>query len=54
MSNPFQDFLSLPYAQLEELNLHAKAQRAARIPIDTLQEERLKYLTDEKDRKSVV
>ena len=53
MSNLLQEFLSLPYAQLEELNLNAKAQRHARVPIEALQEERLKYLTDEKGIKAV-
>jgi len=53
MSNNLQDFLSLPYAELEELNLNAKEQRAKRVPAETLQEERLKYLTDEKRIKAV-
>ncbi|HYA18504.1 MAG TPA: glutamine synthetase family protein [Bryobacteraceae bacterium] len=53
MSNPLQNFLSLPYAELEELNLNAKKQRAARVPMHQLQEERLKYLTDEKRIKAV-
>lgn len=48
-----QDFLNLPYAELEELNLHAKQQRAQRVPAATIQEERLKYLTDEKRIKAV-
>jgi glutamine synthetase len=47
------DFLSLPYGELEELNLTAKEQRAKRVPMETLQEERLKYLTDEKRIKAV-
>ena len=51
--NGLQDFLTLPYAELEELNLQAKEQRAKRIPIDQIQEERLKYLTDEKRIKAV-
>ena len=53
MSNPLQDFLSLPYGELEELNLKAKEQRAKRVPMEELQEERLKYLTDEKRIKAV-
>ena len=53
MSNNLQDFLSLPYAELEELNLNAKEQRAKRVPAEMLQEERLKYLTDEKRIKAV-
>jgi glutamine synthetase len=53
MANKLQDFLSLPYAELEELNLQSKEQRAKRIPMGTLQEERIKYLTDEKRIKAV-
>jgi glutamine synthetase len=48
-----QDFLSLPYAELEELNLAAKQQRLARTPKHQIQEERLKYLADEKRIKAV-
>ena len=53
MSTDLQDFLSLPYAELEDLNLAAKAQRMARAPKHQIQEERLKYLTDEKRIKAV-
>ena len=53
MSNELQDFLRLPYAELEELNLHAKEERMSRVPIHQIQEERLKYLTDEKRIKAV-
>jgi glutamine synthetase len=53
MPNLLRDFLELPYEKLEELNLAAKEQRAARTPMDKLQEERLKYLTDEKGIKAV-
>jgi glutamine synthetase len=53
MDNPLQDRLSLPYAELEELNLKAKEQRKNRVPIGKIQEERLKYLTDEKRIKAV-
>ena len=48
-----QNFLELPYGELEELNLHAKEQRMNRVPIEKIQEERLKYLTDEKRIKAV-
>jgi glutamine synthetase len=48
-----QDFLTLSYAELEEKNLEAKKQRADRVPIEKIQEERLKYLTDEKRIKAV-
>ena len=53
MSNELQDFLRLPYAELEELNLRAKEERMSRIPIHQIQEERLKYLADEKRIKAV-
>jgi glutamine synthetase len=53
MSTQVTDFLNLPYAELEEKNLEAKAQRARRLPADKLQEDRLKYLTDEKRIKAV-
>src|SRR5271165_3829458 len=48
-----QDFLSLSYAELEDLNLNAKEQRMQRAPLGHIQEERLKYLTDEKRIKAV-
>jgi glutamine synthetase len=53
MSNELRDFLSLPYAKLEDLNLAAKAQRRDRVPLGKVQEDRLKYLTDEKSIKAV-
>ena len=43
----------LSYDELEELNLKAKEQRKKRVAIDKIQEERLKYLTDEKRIKAV-
>ena len=49
----FRNFLELSYAELEELNLKAKDQRKKRVPIDQLQEERLKYLTDTPGVKAV-
>jgi len=52
MSN-LTDFLSLSYGELEDLNLGAKEQRAKRVPLEKVQEERLKYLTDEKKIKAV-
>src|SRR5271168_608109 len=48
-----QDFLSLTYAELEELNLQAKEQRLNRVDPGKIQEDRLKYLTDEKHIKAV-
>src|SRR6201996_618528 len=53
MSNELRSFLTLTYDELEELNLKAKEQRRNRVPAHQLQEERLKYLTDEKSIKAV-
>jgi len=48
MATELRDFLQHSYDELEQLNLRAKKQRADRVPLEKLQEERLKYLTDEK------
>jgi glutamine synthetase len=53
MSTDLRNFLALPYDELEELNLKAKEQRKKRTPIHKIQEERIKYLTDEKRIKAV-
>ncbi len=53
MSNELRNFLSLSYEELEELNLNAKQQRKNRVPAHQIQEERLKYLADEKRIKAV-
>jgi hypothetical protein len=53
MSNELRNFLALTYEELEELNLKAKEQRKKRTPFGKIQEERLKYLTDEKRIKAV-
>jgi len=53
MSGELRDYLSLTYAELEELNLAAKKQRKDRVPLHKVQEERLKYLADEKRIKAV-
>jgi glutamine synthetase len=53
MSNELRNFLALSYDELEELNLKAKEQRAKRVSEHKIQEERLKYLTDEKRIKAV-
>src|SRR6266404_4373035 len=53
MSTELRNFLALSYDQLEELNLKAKEQRKNRTAIHKVQEERLKYLTDEKRIKAV-
>jgi len=48
-----RDFLELSYSELEEMNLRAKQQRKDRMSADKIQEQRLKYLTDEKRIKAV-
>jgi len=48
-----RDFLEIPYDKLEEMNLAAKQQRIDRIPLHKIQEERARYLTDEKRLKAV-
>jgi len=53
MSTELRNFLSLPYDELEDLNLKAKEQRQNRTPVHKIQEERLKYLTNEKRIKAV-
>ena len=53
MSTDYRNFLALSYEELEELNLKAKDQRRKRVAIDKIQEERLKYLTDQKSIKAV-
>ena len=53
MSTELRNFLTLSYEELEELNLKAKDQRMKRVAADKIQEERLKYLTDQKGIKAV-
>src|ERR1700694_62266 len=53
MPNELRNFLTLPYDELEQLNLKAKEQRLDRMASHKIQEERLKYLTDEKRIKAV-
>jgi len=53
MSNELRNFLALSYDELEEMNLRAKADRLKRVDIGKIQDERLKYLTDEKRIKAV-
>lgn len=53
MSTELRNFLSLPYDELEELNLKAKKQRQDRVAPHKVQEERIKYLSDEKRIKAV-
>lgn len=53
MPTSLREFLMLSYSELEELNLKAKEQRKNRVPLHVIQEERLKYLTDERRIKAV-
>jgi glutamine synthetase len=53
MPTELRDFLTLSYGELEELNLAAKRQRRDRVPAAQIQEERLRYLTDENRIKAV-
>src|SRR5258708_35477906 len=53
MSNQLRSFLELSYEELEALNLQAKEQRKKRVAPHKIQEERIKYLTDEKRIKAV-
>ena len=48
-----RNFLELSYSELEELNIGAKRQRHNRVSMEALQEERLRYLTDEARIKAV-
>jgi len=53
MASELRDFLALPYGELEELNLEAKEQRKNRVAAHKIQEQRLKYLSEEKRIKAV-
>ncbi len=53
MATDLRNFLTLPYGELEELNLEAKKERRDRVAAGKIQEKRLKYLTDEKRIKAV-
>ncbi|HWF05643.1 MAG TPA: glutamine synthetase family protein [Candidatus Angelobacter sp.] len=53
MVNELRNFLALSYDELEQMNLQAKEQRRNRVATHKIQEERLKYLTDEKRIKAV-
>ena len=53
MSIEYRNFLELSYEELEELNLKVRGQRRNRVSIDKLQEERVKWLTDQKGVKAV-
>lgn len=53
MATELRNFLTISYDELEAMNLKAKEQRTKRVPVHRIQEERLKYLTDEKRIKAV-
>jgi glutamine synthetase len=53
MSTELRDFLALSYEELEQLNLKAKEQRTNRVAAHKIQEDRLKYLSEEKRIKAV-
>ncbi len=53
MSDNLREFLEIPYDELEELNLAAKAERMARTAPDVIREKRMRYLADEKRIKAV-
>ena len=53
MANELRSFLALSYDELEQLNLQAKEQRKNRVAAHKIQEDRIKYLTDEKRIKAV-
>jgi glutamine synthetase len=53
MASELRNFLTHSYDELEEMNLAAKEQRRKRVAPDKIQEERIKYLTDEKRVKAV-
>jgi glutamine synthetase len=53
MSTELRNFLSLSYDELEQMNLKAKEQRKNGAAAHKIQEERLKYLADEKRIKAV-
>src|SRR5438309_10076832 len=53
MANELRNFLALSYDELEDMNLQAKEQRRSRVAMHKIQEDRLKYLTDEKRIKAV-
>jgi glutamine synthetase len=50
---PLRDFLEIPYDKLEEMNLQAKEDRLNRKDPRSVQEERMRYLHDEKRIKAL-
>src|ERR1700735_3354217 len=53
MTADLRNFLAISYEELEEMNLKIKEQRKNRVAPHKIQEDRVKYLTDEKRIKAV-
>src|SRR5947208_3147899 len=53
MASELRNFLALSYDELEQLNLQAKEQRKKHVAPDKIQEDRIKYLADQKAIKAV-
>src|SRR5688572_30870360 len=53
MDTPLRDFLQIPYDQLEEINLKAKADRLAGKDPGRIREARMKFLADDRRIKAV-
>lgn len=53
MDKPLRNFLVIPYDELEEMNLASKQMRSERVDPKQIEEERRKYLTEEKRIKAV-
>ena len=49
-----RDFLTIPYDQLEEMNLAVKQARIDRVPAETVREQRIAYLHGEKRIKAAI
>src|SRR4026207_1769955 len=52
MPTELRDFLEIPYDQLEEMNLEAKAERRGAATAGKIAEKRMRYLTDTKSIKA--
>ncbi len=52
-TTPLRNFLEIPYDELEEMNLEAKRMRLERVDPRAVEEQRRRYLTDEKRIKAV-
>ena len=52
-AKPLRNFLEIPYDELEEMNLEAKRMRLERVDPKTIEEQRRRYLQEEKRIKAV-